>query len=58
MMRDCMLTGRKLQVTAWVLLLVALLADDWSPVLLLVIVALVVEWRQNAAARRAAEVRA
>ena len=56
MMRDCVLTGRKLQVTAWLLLLLALLAGDWSPVLLLVIVALVAEHRQRGALLRRVEV--
>lgn len=47
MNRECLLAGRKLQISAYLLLLVALLSGDWSPVLLLVIVALVAEWCQR-----------
>lgn len=56
MTHDCVLVGRKLQVAAYVLLLVALLVGDWSPVLLLVIVALVVERRRHAATLCSTEV--
>lgn len=56
MMCGSVLSGHKLQITAFLLLSIALLAGSWSPVVLLVIVALIAERRQYAAGRRRAEV--
>lgn len=44
---EYLLGGYKRQISAYLLLLAALLSGDWSPVLLLIIAALVAEWRQR-----------
>lgn len=51
------LASIKLQAAAYLLLLMALLASSWSPVLLLIVVALVAEWNQRGAQSPSQETR-
>jgi len=50
------LPGKALQVTGYLLVAIALLAQDWTPLLLLVMVALGGEWRSRRPARQMAGV--
>lgn len=55
-MENRVLPGKALQGVAYLLLAVALLAQDWTPLLLLVLIALFGEWRSRRSTRAMASI--